>query len=275
MKSKLSISRAWEETRSRVATDGKLLLTVAFALIALPSAIVQFAYPREGVGASPQSILEALLVFIVTIIGIVGQLALIRLAIGPSLTVGDAIRHGARRTLPYLGAAILLIIGLFVMALPVGLALAALGMTIEPSAGGMPPAGWLIVLLFLALLLYFAARLLLISAVASAEPVGPLAMIKRSWSLTEGNAGRLLGFLFLLIIAALVVVGALTLVTNLAITLAFGQPDPLSVSALVIALVAAIANAAVTTLFVVMLARFYVQLSGEDLVTPSVPSSGT
>jgi hypothetical protein len=42
-----------------------------------------------------------------------------------------------------------------------------------------------------------------------------------------------------------------------------------------VALVGAVANAAITGLFAVMLARIYVQLAGTNDVQASVPSSGT
>jgi uncharacterized membrane protein len=49
----------------------------------------------------------------------------------------------------------------------------------------------------------------------------------------------------------------------------------MSATALVIALVAAIANGLVIMVLAVMLARIYVQLARTAEVQPSVPSSGT
>jgi uncharacterized metal-binding protein len=59
-----------------------------------------------------------------------------------------------------------------------------------------------------------------------------------------------------------------------AIGLLVGKIQPLSTSALILALVQAAVSAAVSTLFAVMLARIYLQLAGRGEAQASVPSSG-
>jgi hypothetical protein len=63
-------------------------------------------------------------------------------------------------------------------------------------------------------------------------------------------------------------------VAALVARLLLGPVEPLSVAALLVSLVSAIANAAVVTVLTVMLARIYVQLSGRESLDVSVPSSG-
>ena len=101
----LSISAAWEETRAILARDGRLYISVALALIALPSAINVLVNPG-GLDSSAAPVLNDVIAFLATIITLAGQLALIRLAIGPSTTVGAAIVHGLRRTPFYIAAVI-------------------------------------------------------------------------------------------------------------------------------------------------------------------------
>ena len=55
----------------------------------------------------------------------------------------------------------------------------------------------------------------------------------------------------------------------------FGSIEPLSVAALLTALVVSLATAAVTAMFVVMVSEIYTELAGRDAATVSVPSSGT
>jgi hypothetical protein len=57
------------------------------------------------------------------------------------------------------------------------------------------------------------------------------------------------------------------------VALLLGPPQPMSAAALLIGLIQALVSAGVTTLFAVMLARIYLQLSGGS--QPSVPRSGT
>lgn len=274
MKSNLSISHAWEETKSRIAADGRLYVTVALAMLALPSAIAQFVTPGAGMARSPESAGEVVLTIVVWLIGLVGQLALIRLAIGPSVAVGEAIAHGARRAPAYVGAVLLIIVAVVLVSLPFVAALAALGVTFEPGAAP-PPSAYLFLLLYVALLLFIAVRMLLTSPVASAEGAGPIGIIRRSWELTGGNWLRLFGFVLLFIIAMVIVLGAISVVTNLIITMLFGATEPLTAGALIIALIEAVASAIATTVFIVMLARIYVQLTGGAPVETSVPRSGT
>lgn len=271
---KLSISKAWDETKSRIAADGRLIFTVALALIAFPTAVSQFIVPQTGPAGQPQTLGEAAMMLVVTIIGLVGQLAMIRLAVGPSISVGSAIAHGARRTPVYIGTVLLLLLGLFLLALPVGLLMGAMGASFEPGTPP-PPGAALVLLLFVGILLYFALRMILTSVIASIEPVGPLTVIKRSWRLTSGHALRLFGFIILFIIAALILMMAVSVAFGSLVTLLLGPIEPLSLSALLVALAAALASAALTTLFVVIVARIYVQLSAGGAVETSVPSSGT
>ncbi len=276
--SRVSISRAWDDTRRKLASDGRLVMTVALAMIALPSAISTLVNPDGGMAETTHSLATGLVTLVMSLIAMVGQLAIIRLAIGPSVSVGGAIGHAARRALPYLGSIFLLVIALLIAAVPVVAILVAMGMSPEAGANDMPAGALIPAVLFVAVLFYFAARMLMTSPVASAEPVGPLGIIKRSWELTRGNAGRLLGFLLMFLIALLVLLVTVGLMAGLLARVLFGEIEPLSAGALLVGLVQGVMSAAVTAVFAVMLARIYVQLSGPaagGAAEVTVPHSGT
>jgi hypothetical protein len=273
--SRLSISRAWDETRAHLASDGKLFTTVALAMIALPSTVSTVVNPNSGMSESTGSLGSGLVVLVMSLIALVGQLALVRLAIGPSVSVGGAISHAAGRALPYIGSVLLLLIGLFLLAVPVGAVLTAMGVSFE-DPGPLPAGAWLVALLFIAVLLYVAARMLMTSSVASAESAGPIKILRRSWELTRGHALRLLAFLLLFLVAVLVVVSAVAVMVGLLARTLFGDPEPFSAAALLVGLVQGLLSAAATTIFAVMLARMYVQLSGSaGGAGVTVPHSGT
>lgn len=273
MTSRLSISKAWDETKARLARDGRLLLAVALALIALPGAIGEFLTPqaRAGTGASPVWI--ALLI-VVTVIGVIGQLAIVRLSYGSSVTVGEAIAHGARRSLSYIGAALLILIGMLLLMIPFAAVGAAAGVTFQPSAR---PSGVavLLALLFAAVAIYFGVRFILGAPVASAEHAGPLTILKRSWQLTSSYVWRLIGFVLLFVIGAVIALRAIAIVAGLLANVMVGTVEPMSASALIVVLVNALASAVATTIFAVMITRLYVQLAGDPGTEVSVPSSGT
>jgi len=267
----LSISAAWEETRAILQRDGGLLMTVALALIALPSLVSGLLNPG-GVDASTAGWID-LVAFVASVIVLAGQLALIRLALGPSITVGAAIVHGLKRMPIYFLAVLILVVALFLIAIPIVFVLGALGVPL--NARPIPASTPVVVasLLLLALVLFLAVRLLMSSPVASIEDVGPIAILRRSWQLTAGQWWPLFGFLLIFIVGALALLIAVGAAAGSVVTLLLGAPQPMSAAALLIGLVQALVSAGVTTLFAVMLARIYVQLSGGPAHL-SVPRSG-
>lgn len=256
----LSISKAWDETRETVARDGGLLTTIALAVFVLPGVISDIVTPAAPAGQLPKPGLWMVLAGIALVIALAGQLAVIRLAIGSRLTVGEAIGHGARRVPAYLAATLIWVVPFSIIAV-----------LLVGSSGGqmqaMSPAAALGLVLLFFIGLFFAIRMLMSSSVASAEAVGPVAILQRSWQLTSGHWFRLFGFFLVFLIGAIVAILALAAVSGVVAQLAFGGVEPFSVGALFVALVVQLASAIVSVLLMVMLARIYVQLAGDGVPT--------
>jgi hypothetical protein len=270
----LSISAAWEETRAILAHDGRLIAAVALALIALPTAVTGLIDPN-GIGDSAGRMGLDAIVVIASLLALAGQLALIRLALGPSVTVGAAIVHGLRRMPVYLLSAILIIAVLFLLAIPFAVALSAIGVPFDSKTVPVTPGSFVILILFVALVFYLGVRMLMSAPVASAEAAGPIAIIRRSWTLTSGHWWHLFGFAILFFIGAIVLLLAVSAAAGVVAGLFLGNIEPMSAGALLVALVQAIANAVMTGVFAVMLARIYAQLAASAEAQASVPSSGT
>jgi len=271
MMAALSISRAWDETKARIAADGKLFVIVAAAFVALPALIAGVIAP--GSGGSEPGIAGMVVILLVSLVAIIGQLAIIRLAIGPSISVGEAIAHGALRMPVYLLAAILLFIAIIVGSLPLIALLVATGVELEGASVLQSSLALILGLLYLVVVCFVAVRLALMSPVASEERVGPIGILKRSWELTAGNWWRLFGFLLLFIIGAVVLMAAVSAAFGAVAVLLLGPVESLSASALLMALIEAILNAGLSVLLAVMLARIYLQLAGRPVETVGVPSS--
>ena len=269
----LSISKAWDDTREIFARDGRLFVAVALALVVLPAILVGLANP-EGASGREAGALAVVLQMISMLIGVVAQIALIRLAIGPTTSVGGAIGHGFRRFPAAFGALLLLVLLILVIGFPIFLLFAALGVIEVPAAGAVPSAGSAGVIILLILLVFaIAARFMLSMPVASAERLGPVGILKRSWRLSSGHYWRLIGFFLLLLLTALVLMAAAGAIGGILARLISADLEPFSLGALVLALFASIAQGAFTLLSSLMLARIYVQLSGEGAAEVSVPSS--
>lgn len=277
---RLSISQAWDESRQILTREGGLLSAVALALVALPMAIfvafvpggVLSALTKAAQGSSGHALGQIALFLIF----LLGQLSVTRLALGPSVSVGGAIAAASRRALSYIGAA--LIIGVAIMigifAISIIVVLAAQPASQEEFAKS--PAMMVTLAAICALYLFAFARVISVApAVATSESsLGPIGIIRRSWSLTAGHFWRLAGFLVLFFVATSIAMGAIGLAIGSVVEIVFGQIDPMSASALVVGLAEGVMTAAITVTLMVMLARIYVQLAGLD-AKASVPSSGT
>lgn len=263
---KLSISQAWDESKGVLARDGALLATVAIALLVLPGVIGDLVTPDAPPGQLPSPGPWLIVAGIAVVIGLVGQLAIIWLAMGSGASVGEALRHALRRAPSYIAATIIWVF-------PFALAIYALMISITPE--NPSPAAGLALLVLFPVMLFFFVRMMLTSPVATAEERGPLEILKRSWRLTGGSWWRLFGFFVVLVVAAIIVMVAVAAIVGLLTRLVFGDIEPMTVGALVESLLTQLAGAALTVVFIVMLARIYVQLAGDRPAEVSVPTSGT
>lgn len=272
--SRLSISSAWEQTKAILARDGKLITNVALALVVLPVAIGALVAPPPTLSDSDPVAPMPLLNLVVAIIGIAGQLAIMRLALS-SATVGGAIGHGFRRVLPAFLALILFGMAMAVIVVPLMILLVGPEGLDALRAGSPPPPGTAgVVLLIIALVVAVAARFQLILPSAAAESGGPIRLLKRSWQLSKGHYWRLLAFVLLSMVVAFIVVLFIGQVMGaLLVRSMFGSAEPFSVGALAIGLIVGLAQAAFTVVISVMLARIYAQIAGGDSAEVSVPTS--
>jgi hypothetical protein len=253
---KVSISQAWDETRAVLARDGKLIASVALALLVFPGVLLNVLVPNGVTMGTGQQAIWVVLGLIVLLLTFIGQLSVLRLAMGPHIAVGEAIRHAAVRAFPFLGAFLLWVVPFLVL----GSAPYAIIKSHPAEASTGAGVGLLAVM---AVAMFLAIRLLLIGPVASAELGGSFKIIRRSWDLTEGNWWRLFGFVLVFAVGAMVLILAVTNGLGLIARLTIGPVTPLSVAGLVLVLIAQIVTAAIYVVLFVMQARIYVQLAAE------------
>lgn len=261
---KLSITTAWNESSEFLKRHFGALFIVALALIALPSVAMQALGPAaSSPGEVPAPGLWLLLLPVMVVLSTVGSLAISSLALGRQNVVGEAIAHGFRRFLPMLGAGLIVVLGWCLILIPLAV-LAGLSPS-DLDAPSQEKAGRILLVLVVVLVaaLFVGARLLLMTPVAAAEPAGPIAIIRRSWTLTAGHFWKLLGFILLMFVAVLVVMFVVMMVFGLIIAFVAGAPEPGSLAGLLVMLVSALLNSAFIVLMTTMVARIYVQLAGD------------
>jgi hypothetical protein len=267
--SSLSISAAWEESRAIIARDGKLLVTVALALVVLPETVLAVI----GAPVGPQaSALSAITYFVVVLVGIAAQIALNRLAIGPGVTVGSAIATGFRRFASVAVVGVLVVAAIMVVGVVLLLILSATGLMTVPSPGQTPPPPLMLMLVLVVVLAF--AIFQLVFPLAAVETGNPLRLIARAWALARHNYLRLLGFVVIIFVGLTLIVLATQLGLGSIIMLALGKPYPGSISALAIGIIAGIIQAGFTIVTAVMIARIYLQLAGRREAQVGVPNSG-
>jgi hypothetical protein len=255
----LSISTAWDETAAFARRAARLWFPIAFVLLSLPAAIVRAIAPAAGPGGLPRAGLWLLGVPVLFVASLVGALAISHLALHPGASGGGALRAGRKRFVPLLCAALLVGLGGALLTLPLLLFISGMA----AYAGDSPIVAWLglLALIWLLIVLFFWVRLMLLTPAASAEPIGSIALILRSWDLTRGHFWRLLGFVLTVTIVSLVVLAAIGAIGGILVTLAAGRSEPGNGAMLLILLGSALLQALISGLFTIFVARIYAQLA--------------
>jgi len=254
---KLSIGQAWSETVEVVKHEGRLIVPIALAFAVIPATLFALAVPQAPVGQMPEPGAWTLLYPLLILAALIGQMAIMWLAIAPPASVGESIRHALRRSPSVIGAA--LIFGLPAVAIVVPIAMPILANPTDP-----PPVAALLFLIAFTVVLCIWVRLMLMTAAGVAEQIGAVAIVKRSWALTRGHFWRLLAMALLYFCVAWIAIKAVQWVAGAVVIVALGQLEPWSVASLLIALISAITQTIASVLFAVLLARVYVQLAGAE-----------
>lgn len=259
MNSKISIGAAYSEATHFLRREKRLLAPLVLALFVVPvsvSQLVQPTNPFAGAGGLRPWMGVAL---VALLIQLVGQMAVSRLAMGWSGSLGQAIALGLRRLPATVGGMLLFFLCLALLLVPLNMVLIMIGSGGQGEAGAPSPASALTLMaMFIA-----GPRILLAPAIAMTERLGPWALVKRTWSASRGQFARLLGFFLLFLIASLILAQAVSAVVGSLATLAFGAPEPMSVARLLMALAGGLVQAMAATLYAAMLGRIVVQLVPE------------
>jgi len=267
---RLSFSRAWEETRAILKRDGRLIWPLGLMTLVLPQLLIATVVGPTGMTdmsqdaqrASSLGFLLALLLVAWARFG--GLTAIAQLTLRSDERVADALRSGLKRGPAVLGATLLVLLPLVLLLAPV---LMSAGQQQQPTLGSA-----LIFLVGLVLGIVALSRLQFAIAIAAAEGGGPIRLLSRSWKLTRGNALRLLGFVLLFVALLLIVSIALSSVFGSLVILALGQPEPMSVAALLLAALGLLGEMLVLVPYSVMLARLYAQAAqGGSSSVPHAP----
>jgi hypothetical protein len=273
--SSLSIGRAWDEAKTALLANRKLIVPVALGLILLPAVIVSMVEPRVAPGEQPPPGSWMLVALAMVIVMIVGQLAIVLLVNGWRGSVGEAIGKAGRRSATFILAALSYLVPIIlVFSILLGVSGVGTGADGQVDWTNLGSAGWLIILFFLLAFVFVSIRLLPLLAVVASEAIGPFAALKRSFALSAGHFWRLFGFVVMLMIGFLFLALTVGAVVGSLVKLTLGEPEPWTLSLLSISLAGGLVQAGFVMVYAGMLARIYNQLAAPQTGVPDVNRVG-
>ncbi len=263
---------AWKDAVQAVATNRDVLLALAGVFFMLPSLAVALLIPQPEpqAGLTSEQTLAMLMAYYrmampymlaMSLIQAVGTLSVLTLFTDRARpTVGEAIGRGVSGVLPYLGAYLLL--GL-------GIGLAGGVLIVGSAAIGVPALAVLIGLGLAVAVIYIGIRMVLIAPVVAVDHVrNPIEALRRSWDLTRSNAGRILVFFVLLGVTAIVVFLVIMAIIGVVLAMTAGG----DAAKLVAAVVSSLLTGVMTLYFVAVMASIHRQLSGPSAAPVSAAS---
>jgi hypothetical protein len=266
---KISVSKAWDETREVLRRSSKLIIPVALAFVVLPGVIAELVV--SDAQASGDTTVMPIVMLLFLLCSLVAQMAIQAIALPTGqTTLGAVIALTLRRLPVVVAAAILLIIPLIVLlSILFGVQLAA------AAGGSVNPRFLGTLMIVLLVLLVPLSKFSLLTPVAVKEPGGPIRLLQRAWSLSRGATLKLYGLVVLTVLLPLLLAFIATAVFGSLVVILAGQPQGWSVSTLLVALVSQLASVAASVPLSILFARIYAQQSGPAHADVSVPSSGT
>lgn len=261
---KFDMGRAWDDTTSLLSANRTLLSIVAGVFFFLPYAALMMFLPQQMAALQnpasddPEAMGEAMMAFyadywwvflVLGLIQAVGMLALLYLLSDRSRpTLGEALSHGAKYLLTYIGAQILQGIA-FVVLVMIPFVIAQAG-----SVTAAVLVGFVVALVCI----YVFVKFSLSTPVIAIESQGnPLTALKRSWVLTKGNSLRIFLFYVLLFIAMMVLSIVLSFIVGIVFAIGGEQ-----LALIGNGLFSGFINALLVTVFAAVLAAIYKQLAG-------------
>lgn len=254
---RLSIADVWDETARFVRRESTLLLPIAFATTGLGALLWDLAAPVTAPGTRPAPGAWMLVLIPVTLLFLLGNIAVAALVLHPGISVREALQSAVARIgnalsvlLLFLGLALFATVVVSVIAMLIGLAI------------GWPPeqATGLGLMLVLPLVLFVAVRMLTLWPAVAAAPArpAPRAVVRTAWRSTQGLFGRLAAAMLLYAVGYVTILAAIQYGLGSVLLLAgraLGQPNGFALSLSVLSAMAGAAIQAVWGVFGAVLYR--------------------
>lgn len=272
----VKMSSVWDRTTEFLSEHAGAVVPIAILAILLPTAASGSLDAWRLTLDPMRQTAVGILGLVLTVVTLWGTTAITALAIEPvSARAAAAIAN--RRLLPLIGVTVVLLLAMFVLALPAlgiilssGVDVAALASAQPGTMPDITPGTALAVagygLVALLVVLWLAARLVIITPVVVAERRG-LGAIGRAWRLTRGHALRIIGVILLYALIALIATLAAQAAFGTVLGLTLGTPGTFGIDSVLTALLVGVVTAIISAMQTAFVAKLYLALAPQrDLV---------
>lgn len=257
------MERVWDRTAAFVRSERSRLLPLAGFAIFVSGVISGLAAAASTQNQGADARLWAVFALVAALLALWGELAIVASAAG-QLRTRAAIHRAGLRLWVVIALAALLALATLLLALPAVAILGGYGFDFAAAAEGdgvAPPpaaAAWigLYGLVLLPLLLWIGARVSLVVPVVVVERHG-IGALARSWRLTRGIAGKVVGMAALYGLVLLVLTAAVRFGGGTVFALAFGSDDGLGVASILTLLLVTAVQSGMTVLLCAFVGTLY------------------
>ncbi len=260
----------WDRTAEFLSDNLGAILPVALLAFFVPASI-EGSFQAAKTGGSPELVLSLYLVQLVFgILSLWGSLTISAMALDMASARSAGV-IGRDRLLPALAVSVLLFAVMFLLVLPVPLALQLNGYDLMEIARGtnvgLGPqiAGGIALygLALLGLLLWIGARLLITNAVIVREK-RMFSALRQSWKLTRGMTWRIIGVILLFALVSWVSILAANMVFGSIFALVTGGPaEGITLAGVLTSIVVAAVQTGFTVLVPAFTAKLYLALAAD------------
>lgn len=272
---RVKIGDVWDRTVAVLQGRAGILAGIALLFILLPGVVGNAVSAFGGIAPGARA-LAGLVSLAVTLLLLVGILAVTAVASDPGIDRATGIGIGVRRLGPAIACIAVLMLAAVLVLLPLSYIVFSSGATYNTatgriqvqnaSAGGVVLAGVLSIVLALAGL-WISARLVPLFAVVVNERLG-LRAITRSFALTRGATLRLIGVLLLYLVVLGVLFVAVTSVVGVVAGLLLGG-EATAANVFVLAVVGSVLTTITSTVQMAFYAQYYVAARADDGGAPA------
>jgi hypothetical protein len=255
------MNQAWDDAMAFIRRESSLLVPLALATLLVGDVVGALARPANP--ATAPSALANLAMLAAAIWSIVGQLSITALVLKPGSSVGDAIGLGVRRLGKVLLVALMLGVALTIALLPVVVALISSGFSpsVPESVRNVPTWAGFYIGILTVLVMWVAARLILVNPLLVDKNPGPLAAIKAGFGLTRGIVAQIIVVLVIYLIVLVILLNAVRFVAGSLFALIGAAADSAFLGLVLTALASGLVATALSTVAAVFIAMLYRRVS--------------